>query len=434
VVPPPGDAAEPGAVPGRGFSGYVGGMRFPTFILAFGLAALPALFATLANADPAFDRWLAAQWPAAQAMGISRATFERETRGLEPDYSLPDLAIPGKPQKPGAQAEFVQTPAAYLFDKAIGNYASRGRALARQYASELKAIERQFGVPGSVLLAIWARETSYGGAKLNYDALRVVATQAYVGRRKDEFRAEFLAALKILDEGHVARAQMKSSWAGAMGLTQFMPTGYLKYGVDLDGDGTANIWTSVPEALAATASLLREEGWQAGKRWAYEITVPAGFDCTQAEPGVTLPIGDWLKRGVKIADGRRVPPAAMKDPASIIMPAGPFGPAFLTPANYFVLKSYNFADLYVLYVGHLADRIEDDRPFAQGWKDIALVKTRDLEFMQKVLTQRGFYNEKIDGKAGMKTRAALGAYQKANGLTLDCWPDGEVLEHMKRGG
>lgn len=401
--------------------------RFAAFVLFL-------LATSAANADPAFDRWLAAQWPAAQAMGISRAAFERETRGLEPDYSLPELAIPGQPQKPGVQAEFVQTPAAYLSDKAIANYAARGRKLAAQYSGELAAIEKRFGVPGPILLAIWARETSFGGAKLNYDALRVVATQAYVGRRKDEFLPEFLAALKILDDGHVTRAQMKSSWAGAMGLTQFMPTGYLSYGVDLDGDGTANIWTSVPEALAATASLLKEKGWQGGRRWAYEITVPAGFDCTQAEPDASLPISEWLKRGVKVADGRRIPPAAMKDPASIIMPAGPFGPAFLTPANYFVLKSYNFADLYVLYVGHLADRIEDDRPFAQGWKDIALVKTRDLEFMQKVLTRDGFYADKIDGKAGMKTRAALGAYQKANGLNLDCWPDAQVLEHMKRGG
>lgn len=395
---------------------------------------LVVLGPALAHADPAFDRWLAAQWPAAQAMGISRATFERETRGLEPDLSLPDLALPGKPKKPDRQAEFVQTPATYVSDKAIATYAARGRALARQYGPQLAALEKRFGVPGPILLAIWARETSYGGAKLDRDALRVLATQAYVGRRKDEFRAEFLAALKILDEGHVARGQMKSSWAGAMGLTQFMPTGYLTYGVDLDGDGTANIWTDVPEALAATASLLKEKGWQPGERWAYEITVPQGFDCTLAEPETRLPIGEWLKRGVRIADGRRVSPAALKDEASIIMPAGPYGPAFLTPANYFVLKSYNFADLYVLYVGHLADRIEDDKPFAQGWKDIALVKTADLEFMQKVLTREGFYADKIDGKAGMKTRSALGAYQKANGLAVDCWPDAAVLAHMKRGG
>ncbi|QFR32808.1 lytic murein transglycosylase [Ancylobacter sp. TS-1] len=405
--------------------------------LLTGLLTLIAGVVSLAGAalaDAGFDRFIAAQWPAAQAMGISRAAFERETRGLAPDYSLPDLAIPGKPRKPDGQAEFVQTPAAYLSDKAIANYAARGRALARQYAPQLKAIERQFGVPGPILLAIWARETSYGGAKLNHDALRVLATQAYVGRRKDEFRAEFLAALKILDEGHVTRAQMKSSWAGAMGLTQFLPTGYLAYGVDLDGDGTANIWTDVPEALAATASLLKEKGWQPGRRWAYEVALPSGFDCTRAEPEATATIGDWLRRGVKIIDGRSVPAAAMKDQASLIMPAGPFGPVFMTPANYFVLKAYNFADLYVLYVGHLADRIETDRPFVTPWSDIALVKTRDLEFMQKVLTREGYYADKIDGKAGMKTRAALGAYQKANGLALDCWPDAQVLDHMKRGG
>lgn len=399
----------------------------------FGLFVLAGAHAP-ARADAAFDRWLAAQWPAAQAMGISRATFDRETKGLEPDYSLPDLAIPGKPKKPDGQAEFVQTPAAYVSDKAIGQLAARGRKLAGQYKGDLAAIEKRFGVPGEVLLSIWARETAYGGAKLSHDALRVLATQAYVGRRKDDFLPEFLAALKILDEGHVTRAQMKSSWAGAMGHTQFLPAGYLEYGVDLDGDGTANIWTNVPEALAATASLLKDKGWQAGKRWAYEITVPASFDCTLAEPGHQLAIGEWLKRGVKVADGRKIPPSAMKDPASIIMPAGPYGPVFLTPANYFVLKSYNFADLYVLYVGHLADRIEDDRPFAQDWKDIQLVKTRDLEFMQKVMQSKGLYADKIDGKAGMLTRSALGAYQKANGLKVDCWPDAQVLEHMKRGG
>ncbi len=415
------------AVPFTAGFGYCEKMRRLLIALALTLAVTPA------HADPGFDRWLAAQWPAAQQLGISRATYERETRGLEPDYGLPDLAIPGKPKKPDGQAEFVQTPAAYVSDATIGKLAARGRQIARQYAGELSAIEKRFGVPGSVVLAIWARETAYGTAKLNYDALRVLATQGYVGRRKEQFREEFLYALKVLDEGHVSRGQMKSSWAGAMGLTQFLPSDYLRYGVDLDGDGTANIWTSVPEALAATASLLAEKGWQRGKRWGYEVRVPRGFDCTQAEPDVTASIGEWLKRGVTIADGRKVPASALADEASIIMPAGPFGPAFLTPKNYFVLKGYNFADLYVLFVGHLADRIEDDRPFAQGWQDIRLVKTRDLEYMQKVLTQRGFYDEKIDGKAGMKTRAALGAYQKANGLALDCWPTQALLEHMRGG-
>lgn len=406
-------------------------MRRFTRCLALLLALAP--WAGTAHADPGFDAWLAAQWPAAQQMGISRATFERETRGLEPDYGLPDLAIPGKPRKPDGQAEFVQTPASYVSDATIGKLAVRGRALAQQYKPQLALIEKRFGVPGSVVLAIWARETAYGTAKLNYDALRVLATQGYVGRRKDQFRQEFLVALKILDEGHVSRAQMKSSWAGALGLTQFLPSDYMRYGVDLDGDGTADIWNSVPEALAATASLLASKEWQAGKRWAYEVRLPRGFDCTQAEPDVTLTIGDWLKRGVTIADGRKVPASALRDEASIIMPAGPYGPAFLTPKNYFVLKSYNFADLYVLFVGHLSDRIEDDRPFAQGWEDIRLVKTRDMEFMQQVLTKRGFYGEKIDGKAGMKTRAALGAYQKANGLPLDCWPTEALLEHMRGG-
>jgi lytic murein transglycosylase len=384
-------------------------------------------------ADAAFQKWLAAIWPEAQQQGVSRATFDRATRDLEPDLSLPDLDLPGRPITGAAQAEFVQTPAEYLKESSFDRLAERGRKLLDQHRATLTKIEQRFGVPPGIVLAIWGRETGYGTAKMPYPAIRALATQAYVGRRKDFFRNEFLLALKIVQEGHVTLADMRSSWAGAMGHAQILPSGFYKYAVDLDGDGKRDIWNSVPDALASLANHLKSDGWQAGKRWAYEVRVPKGADCTLAEPSVTLPLGEWVKRGYALAGDRKLSAAEADEKASLLMPAGLYGPAFLTPKNYFVLKDYNFSDLYVLFVGHLGDRIADPHPFERPWGKVTQLKSRDLEAMQKRLTELGIYRDKIDGKAGMLTRAALGAYQKQNGLKVDCWPTSAVLEHMQKG-
>ena len=204
------------------------------------------------------------------------------------------------------------------------------------------------------MLAIWGRETDYGRYSLPYDTLRVVATQAYVGRRKDQYRTEFILALKILGEGAVTRKEMRSSWAGATGLTQFLPSEYYKHGVDLDGDGRIDIWHSVPDALASAAQQLVNKGWQKGVRWAYEVRAPATVDCTMGVPEVTKPIGEWLRAGFVPVRGERLSAAEQAQPASLLQPEGIYGPAFLTTKNYFVIKEYNFSDLYVLFVGHLS--------------------------------------------------------------------------------
>lgn len=384
-----------------------------------------------ARADAAFDRWLAAQWPAAQAMGVSRATFERETRGLTPDLTLPDLAIPGRPEHPAQQPEFVQTPAQYLREATFQRLATRGRQLAAQYRDTLARISRQFGVPGDVVLAIWARETDYGGYKLPHDALQVLATQAYTGKRKDFFRNEFLHALKMLQDG-VPRSTMRASWGGAMGLTQFLPSEFYKYAVDFDGDGRPDIWHSVPDALASAAKQLAGKGWQSGAPWAYEVRAPHAADCTMGVPEVTMPIGAWLGHGYALARPRPLTAAERTIKASLVQPEGAYGPSFLATKNYFVLKDYNYSDLYVLFVGHLADRIAGGGPFVTPWSKDAQMKTRDVELMQHRLTDLGLYHDKIDGKAGMLTRAALGAFQKRNGLTVDCWPTAAVLDAMRR--
>ncbi len=382
--------------------------------------------------DPAFATWLESVWPEAQKLGVSRATFEAATRGLEPDLSLPDLVIPGRPEAPPrGQAEFVLTPADYVKEATIARLAAQGRDLLGKHRATLEAIERQFGVPPAIILAIWGRETAFGGHKLPHNAIRVLATQAYVGRRKEQFRDELLHALKMVEEGHVRLADMRSSWAGAMGLTQFLPSEFYKHGVDFDGDGRIDIFNSVPDALASAAQQLVNKGWQAGRRWAYEVKVPASVDCSTAEPAVTMAIGEWVRRGYAPAHGRKLSRDELAETASLLMPEGAYGPAFLTPKNYYVIKDYNFSDLYVLFVGHLSDRILDPRPFETPWSKTTQLRTADVEAMQRRLTELNFYRDKIDGKAGMLTRAALGAYQKANGLRLDCWPTPAVLEHMK---
>jgi len=402
-------------------------IAFRVLVLCTAFILLPA---SARAADPAFQQWLQSLWPDAQKLGVSRATFEAAIRGLEPDLSLPDLVIAGRPEKaaPG-QPEFVQTPADYLKEASLARLAAQGRKLAAEHGATLAAIEKQFGVPSSIVLAIWGRETAFGGYKLPNDAIRVLATQAYTGRRKDFFRGEFLSALRMLQDG-IPRATMRSSWGGAMGLTQFLPGEFYKYAVDFDGDGRADIWNSVPDALASAAKQLAGKGWQRGKAWAYEVRVPRGADCTIAEPDVTMPVGEWIKRGFVPARAR-LSAAELAETASLLMPEGLQGPAFLTPRNYFVLKDYNFSDLYVLFVGNLADRIAGGGPFATPWTRTSQLATSQLEAIQRVLTDRGFYREKIDGKAGMKTRSALGAYQKANGLAVDCWPGPAVLEQMR---
>jgi lytic murein transglycosylase len=385
------------------------------------------LFPQTARADTAFDQFIQSLWPQAQHMGVSRATFDMATRGLAPDLSLPDLDIPGK--KPPEQPEFIQSPAVYVSEKSIDRLANHARQLSAQYDSALAAIERHYGVPRNVLLAIWGRETDFGRYKLPNNAVRVLATQAYIGKRKEKFRQEFLLALKILQEGHVKLADMKSSWAGAMGLTQFLPSEFYKYAVDFDHDGKRDIWNSVPDALAAAAGQLKAKGWQSGERWAYEVRAPQSADCSIGVPEVKRPIRDWIAAGFQ--PFRKLSARELSEEASLLQPEGIYGPSFLTLKNYYVIKEYNFSDLYVLFVGHLADKISGGKSFETAWAKIPLMKTKDVETMQKVLTAKGIYRDKIDGKAGMLTRAALGQYQKRSGLKLDCWPTADVLRHMQ---
>jgi hypothetical protein len=228
----------------------------------------------------------------------------------------------------------------------------------------------------------------------------------------------------------VSRKDLRASWAGATGLTQFLPSEFYQHAVDFDGDGRKDIWHSVPDALASAAQQLVNKGWQKGVRWAYEVKAPANVDCTMGVPEVTKPIGEWLGAGFVPVRGEKLGAAEQAQPASLLQPEGIYGPAFLATKNYFVIKEYNFSDLYVLFVGHLADRMTSPLAFATPWSASTQLRTADVEAMQRGLTRVGLYADKIDGKAGMQTRAALGAYQKKAGLKVDCWPSGAVLRSI----
>ena len=258
-------------------------------------AAVPA-----SSAD-AFRAFLDSLWPDAQALGVSRATFDAAFKGLTPDLTLPDLVIEGRKRDDSAgQAEFTKSAMEYLNPKYLADLGAQGRTFLKQHEPEIIAIEKSTGVDRYILVAIWGRETSYGTQKDTRDAIQVLATQAYTGRRKDVFRNELLQALKMLQAG-VPRAKMKSSWAGAVGLTQFMPSEYFSYAADGDGDGKADIFDSVPDALASAAHQLAGKGWLAGVRWGYEVKVPPHGDCSLEGPPGHRTIGEWVKLGFERA-------------------------------------------------------------------------------------------------------------------------------------
>jgi lytic murein transglycosylase len=396
--------------------------------------ALLALLIAAGRADAqgpeAFRRFLEALWPEAEAMGVSRATFDAAFRGVEPDLTLPDLVLPGREVK--GQPEFTKTPAQYLSSTYLASLASRGKTLERQHADWLAKIERELGVQRQFVLAIWGRETAFGAHRSPHYAIRVLATQAYLGRRKDMFRTELLHALKMLEDGVRSRTDLTSSWAGAMGLAQFMPSEFFTLAYDLDGDGSKDIWGSVPDALGSAANQLRAKGWVPGQSWGYEVRLPAAVSCPLEGPDGARPISEWMKLGVARIGGE-FPAQARDAQAFLLMPAGAHGPAFLALENFLVIKRYNMSDLYALFVGNLGDRIAGGADFRTPWADIKQLSARGIEEIQQRLQARGFAVAKIDGKAGMNTRALIGAYQKASGLKVDCWPTEGLLAHLRAG-
>lgn len=395
-------------------------------------AAVWTCAAAPAHADDGFHAFLEGMWPDAQAQGVSRGVFDKALSSLQPDMKLPDLVLPGRPANTEkGQAEFTRPPSEYIKRDYIMNLAAQGRALAAQHAAALANIEKEFGVDRYSVLAIWGRETAFGHHKLPHDAITVLATQAYYGRRKEMFRNELVMALKMLQVG-VPRSKMRASWAGAMGLTQFMPSEYFVHTHDMDGDGKVDIFNSVPDALASAARQLHGKGWVRGQTWGYEVRVPATADCALEGPTQARPLAEWAKLGFTRVAGRKWSADDLAQEAYLMMPAGAYGPAFLVLENYKVIRRYNTSDLYAVFVGHLADRIAGGGDFETPWAAAAPQKTATIQEIQTRLKSAGYEVEKIDGKVGSNTRKIIGSYQRTAKIKVDCWPTEAVLAHLRR--
>ncbi|GAB4352459.1 MAG: lytic murein transglycosylase [Oricola sp.] len=399
------------------------------------------LLAVLAT-QPAFAQSLQARyeafleqtvWPEARRAGISRATFDRAMGSKRLNTGIPGLVTPGSKEPPREmrQAEF-SAPANYFDERNLGAITASGRSLARSHAKVLADIERFYGVPGRIVVAIWGRESGFGRVKIPHDAFQVLGTKAFMSTRPDLFRGELLDALAIVERGLASPAEMRSSWAGALGQPQFLPSSYLKYGVDFDGDGHANIWSSVPDTLASIAAYLKDAGWIAGRDWGFEVTVPGSVSCALEGPDRGRPVSEWEKLGIRRVSGKPFPAGEAGREGYLLMPAGRYGPAFIVTPNFYVLKQYNESDLYALFVGHAGDRIQwGDRSFSAAWGRTDSMLRSDIAGMQRVLEARGYDVGGADGLPGFKTRRSIGDWQRKNGMEPTCFPSNALIRAIR---
>ena len=406
-------------------------VRLPVYVCMFiGLTICPATAAVdKGKVEAKFRRWLDTDIRVeARRARISARTLDQVLGGLRLDWSLPDLAT--SPVTTQRQSEF-RSPAAYFKQSRLSSLAKAGRKQLAKWDRALDVIEQRYGVPRRIIIAIWARESDYGRAKLPHNAIRALATEAFIGRRKASFRPEFLAALKIVDQGHISVDRMKSSWAGALGHPQFLPSSFLQYAVDFDGDGRRDIWNSVPDALASIANYLKLNGWQSGRDWGFETVVPANVACTLEGPDKGGKISEWVQLGVRRVSGRPFPKSELDRKGFLLMPAGRFGPAYIATPNFYVLKTYNESDLYALFIGHLADRFGADRPFVGQWQVAGGFNRRDVQLMQQRLEKKGYDVGGADGLVGFRTRVAVGAWQAKAGLSPTCFPDAGLIRSIR---
>jgi lytic murein transglycosylase len=413
------------------------GLSWACGFVVCALVSWIALLATpAAKADPAFREWVAALKPEAMAApyNVSAAVFDRAFDGVMPDLRLPDLIIPGRPRPASSgQAEFVKPPQAYLDRRYLQKLGEEGRELAARHDATLDKIETVVGVDRNILLAIWGRETAFGKHRLPHHAIRALATQAYTGRRKDLFRTELLFALKMIQDGIVRLEDMRASWAGAMGLTQFMPSEFFQSARSIDG-GKPDLFNSVPDALASAAEQLRQKGWIKGLPWGFEVVVPPRADCALEGPTQARKLSEWAKLGFMRTRGRPLPREHADIEAYLMSPGGALGPAFLVTENYKVIRRYNMSDLYATFVGHLSDRIGGGGDFDTPWRNIADIPEADVAAIQTRLKDRGLPIDKIDGKVGSNTRMLIGTYQRRASLPVDCWPTDGLLRHLSGAG
>jgi lytic murein transglycosylase len=365
-----------------------------------------------------FDGWK--QGFLARHGGARRAAYERELAGLEPDPSVIRLDR--------NQPEFSRPAGAY-----IQNAVTTTRiAQARQRADRVPwSVVQRYGVPSDILVAVWAQESSFGQVQGDFDVIRSLATLAYDGRRRDWAEAQLKDALDIVVDGRRSRAGLKGSWAGAMGQTQFMPDNYLRLGVDQNEDGKVDIWGSDADALASAANLLAQAGWKRDQRWGYEVRLPANFDYSEAE-GARHPWSYWAAKGVTLAHGGAPNAAEAREEATILLPQGARGPAFLALPNHYVIRRYNNSVSYALAIGLTADGIQGRPGLVATWPNDGPLSRDQRIGAQRALTAMGYDTQGVDGVIGANTRAALRRWQMANGRLADGYLTAELADELIR--
>jgi lytic murein transglycosylase len=377
----------------------------------------------LATAKANFPHCIESLWPQAARRGVSRRTFDALTRGLQPDMKIMELL--------DKQPEFTRPVWAYLDDLVNESRIAMGRTAIAQNKAVFDAVEHAYGVDRYILTAIWGIESNFGPQGGERSVVQSTATLACVGRRQNYFRDEFLTALEIIDRGDVPVELMKGSWAGAFGPTQFMPTAFKRYAVDFDGDGRKNVVQSIPDLLASTANNLKKTGWQSGASWGYEVTLPRNFNYMLAGRSIKKPVHTWESLGVHRVGGKSFP--RRDDVASLLVPAGANGPAFLVINNFRVIMRYNPSESYALAIGHLADRIRGGGPIVQSWPrdELPLSRTERIELQQR-LSARGYNLGDADGHFGPKTRDAIRDLQARAGMVPDGFVSVKFIDWLRR--
>jgi lytic murein transglycosylase len=369
-----------------------------------------------------FDNCVAGMWPDAARRNISQESFQRFTAGLTPDLRIMDLL--------DSQPEFTKSIWDYLDILVNDNRLAKGREILAKYKPQFDATEKAYGVDRYIIAAIWGIESNYSTQMGDRSVLQSTATLACIGRRQKYFRDEFLSALEILHRGDLLPEQMRGSWAGAFGPTQFMPTAFKRYAVDADGDGRRNVVDDPADLIASTANNLKKDGWQSGQTWGYEVVVPKGFNYILADRAKVMTFTQWEHLGLKRANGQPFPASSEK--AYLLAPAGAEGPGFLMLQNFRVIMKYNPAEAYALAIGHFADRLRGGAPFVQPWprQERELSRAERLE-LQQLLAQRGFYRGTPDGHFGGETREALRGFQASIGAPADGFASSEMLERLR---
>jgi membrane-bound lytic murein transglycosylase B len=378
--------------------------------------------AAIRQAAANFDNCVASMWPDAARRNITQDNFQRFTAGLAPELRIMDLM--------DAQPEFTKSIWDYLDILVNDNRLAKGKEVLAKYKAQFDASERVYGVDRFVIAAIWGIESNYSTQIGDRSVLQSTATLACVGRRQPYFKEEFLSALEILNRGDLKPEQLRGSWAGAFGPTQFMPTAFKRYAVDANGDGRRDVVDDPADLIASTANNLKKDGWQAGQTWGYEVTVPQGFNYMLADRAKMMTMAQWEHLGVKRANNQPFPHP--NDKGYLLAPAGAEGPGFLMLQNFRVIMKYNPAEAYALAIGHFADRLRGGQPFVQPWprQERELSRAERLE-LQQLLAQRGFYRGTPDGQFGGETRQALRNFQASIGAPADGFASAQMLDKLR---